>query len=217
MRPTSEASPSARTPEPRPPPPEDLAPRLVTPSSLVPWLSRPRTARDQEDIILKTNVIRSAALAMCLSIGLGACNADQMRLWFDMKGIDHSTMASTDVEWWAWASTNYWNAALAPPPPPPPAAPAFIDKFAHVLSDAQLSRLRQCESGGNYGAVSSSGTYRGAYQFSRSTWNSVAGQHYPEWKGVDPAAAPPHVQDAMTRALWSQLGRKPWPHCGLRV
>ncbi len=167
---------------------------------------------------MKKNVIRSAALAMCLSIGLGACNADQMRLWFQMKGIDHTQMASTDVEWWAWASTQYWNAVIAEANKPKEAPkPAFVDKFAHVLSDAQLARLRQCESGGNYAAVSASGTYRGAYQFSRSTWNSVAKQHYPEWNGVDPAAAPPYVQDAMTRALWAQMGRKPWPHCGLKV
>ncbi|MFN7150862.1 MAG: transglycosylase family protein, partial [Microthrixaceae bacterium] len=51
--------------------------------------------------------------------------------------------------------------------------------------------LRRCESGGNYGAVSSSGTYRGAYQFSRSTWNSVASRSYPHLVGVDPAAAAP--------------------------
>jgi CBS-domain-containing membrane protein len=42
-------------------------------------------------------------------------------------------------------------------------------------SDATLARLRACESHGNYGAVNRSGTYRGAYQFSRRTWNNVAG------------------------------------------
>jgi hypothetical protein len=91
------------------------------------------------------------------------------------------------------------------------------DKFAHVLTDAQLARLRQCESGGNYRIVSASGAYRGAYQFHRRTWNSVAGRHYRYLVGVDPAAAVPHDQDRMARALWAEAGRSPWPHCGRRV
>ena len=91
------------------------------------------------------------------------------------------------------------------------------DRFHHVVSDAGLARLRQCESGGNYRIVSSSGAYRGAYQFHRGTWNSVAKRHYPHLAGVDPAAASPYDQDRMARALWSEQGRSPWPHCGKRV
>src|ERR671914_175423 len=53
------------------------------------------------------------------------------------------------------------------------------------------SALRQCESGGNYGAVSASGQYRGAYQFDRQTWNGVASRHNPALVGTDPAAAAP--------------------------
>lgn len=164
------------------------------------------------------NLIRSVTLVLALSIGLGACSADQMRVWFGWVGVDHSSMSQGEVEAWASASTEWWRRAIeeASKPKPPP-APVFVDKFRHVLSEAQLARLRACESGGNYRAVSSSGTYRGAYQFSRTTWNSVAATHYPEWRGVDPIDAPPYVQDAMTRALWAQMGRKPWPHCGLRV
>lgn len=91
------------------------------------------------------------------------------------------------------------------------------DRYYHVVSDAGLARLRHCESRGNYRAVSASGSYRGAYQFHRGTWNSVAKRHYPHLNGVDPAAAAPHDQDRMTRALWSEQGRRPWPHCGKRV
>lgn len=91
------------------------------------------------------------------------------------------------------------------------------DRYADVVSDAGLARLRQCESNGNYGIVSSSGAYRGAYQFHRSTWNAVANRHYPHLAGVDPAAASPYDQDRMARALWSEQGRRPWPHCGKRV
>ena len=96
-------------------------------------------------------------------------------------------------------------------------APPIHDKFAHVISESGLSRLRACESGGNYNAVSSTGKYRGAYQFSRTTWNSVARAHYPHLNGVDPAQAWPWEQDAMARALWHMSGRGQWPHCGKRV
>lgn len=91
------------------------------------------------------------------------------------------------------------------------------DKFHHVVSDAGLARLRQCESGGNYRAVSSTGAYRGAYQFSRTTWNGVAAKHYPHLRGVDPVHASPYDQDRMARALWAMSGRTPWPICGKRV
>ncbi len=91
------------------------------------------------------------------------------------------------------------------------------DKFHHVVSDAGLARLRQCESGGNYRIVSASGAYRGAYQFNRTTWNGVAARHYPPLQGIDPAKASPYDQDRMARALWAERGRQPWPHCGKRV
>ena len=91
------------------------------------------------------------------------------------------------------------------------------DKFHHVLSDAGLSRLRQCESGGNYSIVSANGLYRGAYQFNRTTWNGVAARHYGHLNGVDPAKASPYDQDRMARALWAEQGRRPWPVCGKRV
>jgi len=74
--------------------------------------------------------------------------------------------------------------------------------------------LRACESGGDYTITNPSGKYRGAYQFHRSTWNSVAGRHDPSLVGVDPAAASPADQDAMALALYSERGARPWPHCG---
>ncbi|HUF84110.1 MAG TPA: transglycosylase family protein [Acidimicrobiia bacterium] len=70
-----------------------------------------------------------------------------------------------------------------------------------------LACIKECESHGNYGSVSSSGTYRGAYQFSQTTWESVGGTG-------DPAAASPAEQDARAATLYAQSGSSPWPTCG---
>lgn len=96
----------------------------------------------------------------------------------------------------------------------------YLDSTAatrHVLSTEELLRLRMCESTDNYRAVSPSGTYRGAYQFDQPTWDGVAERHFPWLVGVDPVDAEPWWQDAMTRSLWSERGRQPWPVCGKRV
>ncbi len=79
---------------------------------------------------------------------------------------------------------------------------------------SKWAALRDCESDGNYAITSRTGKYRGAYQFDRSTWNSVAERHAPHLVGVDPAAAVPADQDAMALALYSERGARPWPHCG---
>ena len=91
------------------------------------------------------------------------------------------------------------------------------EEFREVLSADELARLRQCESTDNYQAISPSGTYRGAYQFDQTTWDDVAGRHFEWLAGIDPIDADPWWQDAMTRALWSERGRQPWPICGKKV
>ena len=70
-----------------------------------------------------------------------------------------------------------------------------------------LARIAQCESGGDPTAISSTGRYRGKYQFSRATWRDLGGSG-------DPAAAPESVQDAMAAKLLAQRGTSPWPVCG---
>ncbi len=81
-------------------------------------------------------------------------------------------------------------------------------------SAEQWAALRECESGGSYTVTNPSGKYRGAYQFDRPTWDSVAERHAPYLVGVDPAAASPADQDAVAWALYSERGASPWPHCG---
>jgi hypothetical protein len=78
----------------------------------------------------------------------------------------------------------------------------------------QWAALRRCESGGDYSITNPSGKYRGAYQFDRPTWNSVAGRHFPHLVGRDPAGVSPAEQDAMAYALYSERGHRPWPQCG---
>lgn len=70
--------------------------------------------------------------------------------------------------------------------------------------------LAACESGGRPNAVSASGAYRGMYQFSQSTWNSVGGVG-------DPAAASADEQTYRAQLLYQRSGAGQWPHCGPRL
>lgn len=63
-------------------------------------------------------------------------------------------------------------------------------------------KLKYCESGNNY-ANKRNPSYRGAYQFSFSTWGNYGGYH-------DPADAPPAVQDAKAQATFNSSGWRPW-------
>ena len=78
----------------------------------------------------------------------------------------------------------------------------------------QWEALRFCEATGDYGAVNPTGKYRGAYQFSRQTWDWIAGLYHDNLVGVDPASAAPRDQDRMARALYDLRGRGQWPVCG---
>lgn len=91
------------------------------------------------------------------------------------------------------------------------------DPFHDSISPDGLARLRACESGGNYQSIGGGGSFRGAYQFTRSTWNATAGRFYPHLSGVDPASADPGDQDRMARALWANGGPRHWPVCSRRV
>ena len=67
--------------------------------------------------------------------------------------------------------------------------------------------LARCESGGNPRAVSSTGKYRGLYQFSLATWRSVGGQGDP----IDNSAG---EQTYRAKVLYNRSGAGQWPHCG---
>ena len=96
--------------------------------------------------------------------------------------------------------------------------PAKPSKTPSKLKDSQykgwhyerkFEGFRKCvmarESGGNYKIDGKWGS--GAYQFIQSTWDSAMKQaDMPEWVGVRPHKAPPHVQD---EAFW--IKANPYP------
>lgn len=97
-------------------------------------------------------------------------------------------------------------------PPEPATAP---EPVAGEPSADDWAALRQCESLGDYGIVSASGLYYGAYQFGIGTWNATANAAgRSDLVGVLPSEASPADQDAMAYALWTMRGWAPWPHCG---
>lgn len=65
------------------------------------------------------------------------------------------------------------------------------------------ARLRQCESGDRYTAVSPDNRYFGAYQFDLPTWRSVGGHGYPH-------RATPREQDYRALYLYRMRGWQPW-------
>ena len=81
----------------------------------------------------------------------------------------------------------------------PPSAAAF------------LACIRARESHGDYTAVSANGLYRGAYQFTQSSWD-LAATHAgrKDLVGVPPNEASPADQDAMALELYDMLGSAPW-------
>jgi len=101
--------------------------------------------------------------------------------------------------------------------PSAPEAEVVEHPIPEGTTEAQWHALRECESTQNYRAVSSSGRYRGAYQFSVRTWDWVAEMHYPDLLGVDPRDASPADQDKMAYRLYEINGWDPWPTCKRRL
>jgi hypothetical protein len=92
-------------------------------------------------------------------------------------------------------------------------AQGATDPAADLSNDPFLvcTRAHESNGAGGYRAVSAGGTYRGAYQFDRSTWNSsarLAGRA--DLVGVDPATAAPADQDLLAISLYHVRGAQPW-------
>ena len=94
-----------------------------------------------------------------------------------------------------------------PKPKPAPAPAAASGGGGGSAPGGAWGAVAKCESGGNPRAVSSTGKYRGLYQFSRETWASVGGSG-------DPAAASAAEQTARAQKLLARSGAGQWPKCG---
>ena len=79
-----------------------------------------------------------------------------------------------------------------------------------IAAEDKWEAMRFCESTHDYGAISPSGAYRGAYQFDVATWRTVGGTG-------DPALASAEEQDARARELYARRGHQPWPVCGYHL
>jgi cytoskeletal protein RodZ len=123
-----------------------------------------------------------------------------------------STTTTTTVAPAPAAIAPATTSAPAPAPAPAPRpAPVATGGGPTPAEAAFLACIRQRESGGNYGVVSSNGLYYGAYQFLRSSWDSTASHAgRTDLIGVAPNVAAPGDQDAMALHLYRWLGKKPW-------
>jgi uncharacterized protein YabE (DUF348 family) len=97
-----------------------------------------------------------------------------------------------------------------PAPAPRPAASSGGSEGPTGGGGLNWAALAACESGGNPGAVSASGKYRGLYQFSYATWAGVGGSG-------DPAAASAGEQTKRAQMLYARSGAGQWPTCGRRL
>jgi hypothetical protein len=95
---------------------------------------------------------------------------------------------------------------------PPPSGQAVAQQAA---TDPALPPFLVCvvraESGGDYGAVSPNGLYRGAFQFGQGTWNEAANlAGLPGLVGEPPNLASRADQDTLAIALYNADGEQPW-------
>lgn len=75
----------------------------------------------------------------------------------------------------------------------------------------ECTKAHESDTSGGYNAVSGSGTYRGAYQFSQRTWDAaVAGAGFEEYAGMPADQVPASVQDAAAAHLYSVSGTRAW-------
>lgn len=125
-----------------------------------------------------------------------------------------SELAAAISQEQALAAASASAAASAPAQAVPNAsapAPASSGTGSLPVLNAFLTCVVQAESSGDYKAVSPTGQYMGAFQFSQPTWNEAAQlAGLPQLIGVAPNDASPRDQDLLAIALYDADGEQPW-------
>jgi hypothetical protein len=94
----------------------------------------------------------------------------------------------------------------------PAAKPVYDKAWRHGVSQRNkrwAKRVASCESGRNPNALGAGGTYRGAFQFHRKTWQSA-----PRSPGGDPIRYSYRTQAFVAVRLKMRDGAGHWPNCG---
>lgn len=94
-------------------------------------------------------------------------------------------------------------------PPPPPSTTRSAPSGVPSASDPVWNRLAQCESNGNWQAISANGMYYGGLQFHPETWRSVGGSGMPH--EASRAEQINRAQILLSRS-WATWGNQ-WPAC----
>lgn len=168
-------------------------------------------ARDVEDRA-RSAFLQASAVERDAEVALAAARAEQARVEAARAAEEQRRRAAAAAAEAAARRPEPVTARPAPasggsrPVPPTPAPPSGAIGDATPAELALLARIKQCESRGNYSAVSASGRYRGAYQFSVDTWRAMGGSG-------DPAAASPSEQDHRALMLLRRQGPRAWPVC----
>lgn len=85
-----------------------------------------------------------------------------------------------------------------------------LPRYSGPITDETFYRLALCESGARPDAVSRSGKYLGAFQFSLATWHGVGGPGSP----ID---HPYEVQLSFAKKLQARSGWGQWPVCSRKL
>lgn len=145
---------------------------------------------------------------LLLAAGLSGCSTDQLKAWYDLRGVDHSQMTEQELSEGSAIATAYWEAVRNAPPvvePPPVVVPQrpYIGPF--------LECVRYRESRGQYTAHNYSSGASGAFQFLQTTWDNTA--RHAGWYhlvGIQARWVEPYWQDMMALHLLGWYGRSPW-------
>jgi hypothetical protein len=145
--------------------------------------------------------------------GLKAARADRsngvrLRPVLDVPVHDHILMAHAQLNHWAWEREQAAKAAAARPKPAAKTGSAPAER-PRPTGDVWWA-LGNCESGNNPKAVSSTGKYRGAFQFSIATWQGIGYAGDP----IDHSYA---TQLEAAKKLQARSGWGQWPSCARKL